>query len=681
MSRKQRKCSKKSDGKHHLPELLAPAGSLESFHAAIEGGADAIYLGLDTFNARMRAKNFTLKTLSYAAPYARAKKISVYVALNTLIKQAELPQLIDTINALHQIGIQAIIVQDAGLVHLTKSHFPNLPLHASTQMAIHNSEAAFAAGQLGIKRVILSRELSLEEISAIKRSVPAVELEIFVHGALCYSVSGLCLASSFLGGASGNRGRCTQVCRRAFASARGTGFFFSAKDLDASTLIGRILATGVSSLKIEGRMKSAEYVFTVVSAYRRLLDASHSSAAPSRFVEDSGRQKTRLFLGSPAQRAIINAASPAGAGQFLGRIKEVDMDRIRLHTNVTVAKGDRMRIHGERGFEGVSITAESVEMSHGDLIVYTGGAAEIKAGDWAYLTNRKKGSRPRWQSTRLPAAAARFTGRFSRTNRIIQSYRPSGPSTPPSRSTLTVRIHSPEWLCHIDPNACDTIEAAFAVNDMAALAKCPESLGVIQRKLRPVLPPFIPESELKSWRWIIRSLGQRGMRQWTCGHFSQSRLFDKTHSLYADFTIWTLNTAAQRLVLDHFRMFTYSVEDDLLNIRAASNPCGRVVLYGRMPAFISRVRPAVRLHDRFEDAHKERYFCLKHGGLYYTIAERPLCLTHRRHAFEKAGMCSFIIDLSFISPDSQTLETALEHYRARTRAPGTTAFNNKAGLK
>ena len=194
-------------------ELLAPAGSTESFLAAIDGGADAIYCGTSLLNARMRAKNFTIPQLSYLVPYAHSRGVKIYITMNTLVKNGELESIFDLLYQLSQLEVDAIIVQDIGLIEIAKNYFPSLSIHASTQMAIHNLDGVEVAEKLGMERVILARELTIDEIGYITRR-SNIEVEIFVHGALCYSISGICLASSYLGGMSGNRGKCTQVCRR-----------------------------------------------------------------------------------------------------------------------------------------------------------------------------------------------------------------------------------------------------------------------------------------------------------------------------------------------------------------------------------------------------------------------------------------------------------------------------------
>ncbi len=205
----------KDTTKPRRPELLAPAGTVECFRAAIDAGANAVYLGLTDFNARLRARNFTMKTLSYAVPFAHARGVRVYVTFNTLVKQAELGRAVDFLYQIEQIGVDAVIVQDMGIARIAAAEFPRLRLHASTQTAVHNSAGADACRRLGFRRVVLARELTLAEIGTIC-AASKIEVEVFVHGALCYSISGECLASSFFGGSSGNRGRCTQVCRRAF---------------------------------------------------------------------------------------------------------------------------------------------------------------------------------------------------------------------------------------------------------------------------------------------------------------------------------------------------------------------------------------------------------------------------------------------------------------------------------
>ncbi len=237
------------------PELLSPAGNMESFFAAVENGADAVYFGLKDFSARASAQNFSLDDASKAIAYAHSKSIKVYIALNTLVKTLELERAVDLLIALEEIQPDSLIIQDLGLLYLIQSKFIGFNIHASTQMAIHNLVGVKQLEQLGFKRVILARELSIAEINNIVEN-SSIEIETFIHGALCYSYSGLCFFSSMIGGRSGNRGKCAQPCRKPYHSqSSGGGYLFSMKDLVTLSGISDLVDAGVGSLKIEGRMK------------------------------------------------------------------------------------------------------------------------------------------------------------------------------------------------------------------------------------------------------------------------------------------------------------------------------------------------------------------------------------------------------------------------------------------
>ena len=263
-----------------IPELLAPAGSLEALDAAVGEGADAVYLGLKEFNARMRSANFTYSQFEGALRSLRRMGRRLYVTVNTVFEQREADRVYQLLKYLAGLGPDGIIVQDFGIITMVRDNFPSLKLHASTQMNVASARGVNLLSRHGFSRVVLARELSLSEIQDI-RSNTNMELEVFVHGALCMSVSGLCLFSSYLGGKSANRGMCTQACRRFYTadadegfddSGKDGGYYFSPADLELIEKVPALADAGVNSFKIEGRMKSAEYVGAVVSAYRLVLD-------------------------------------------------------------------------------------------------------------------------------------------------------------------------------------------------------------------------------------------------------------------------------------------------------------------------------------------------------------------------------------------------------------------------
>ncbi len=253
-------------------ELLAPAGSMEALKAAVQNGADAVYLGCGAFNARQSAKNFTPQTLVEAVKYCHVRGVQVHLTLNTLVSDRELPELIELIRHAAASDVDAFIVQDLGVIQLCRQIAPQVPLHGSTQMTVHSLPGVLLCAAWGMKRVVLSRELSREESRSICAQSP-IEIEVFGHGALCMCYSGQCYLSSVIGGRSGNRGRCAQPCRQTYGYGRWENKYpLSLKDNCLAEYVAELEAMGVASLKLEGRMKRPEYVATVTSVYREAID-------------------------------------------------------------------------------------------------------------------------------------------------------------------------------------------------------------------------------------------------------------------------------------------------------------------------------------------------------------------------------------------------------------------------
>lgn len=274
-------------------EILAPAGDMQCFEAAVANGADAVYLGGKQFSARKSASNFDNTELEYAVDYAHLRGVKVYVALNTLVHDDEIESCFEFIRYCYIIGVDALIVQDLGLVHILRKYFPDFRIHASTQMTVHNSLGVSEAARLGFSRVVLSRELSYEEIKAVTDK-KICETEVFAHGALCMCYSGQCLMSSFIGGRSGNRGACAQPCRLKYTVCDSDKnpigiserYYMSLKDLCLVDEIARLKELDVTSLKIEGRMKSSEYVSIVTSMYNKYRNGEEADRADISTLEN-----------------------------------------------------------------------------------------------------------------------------------------------------------------------------------------------------------------------------------------------------------------------------------------------------------------------------------------------------------------------------------------------------------
>ncbi|MCC6466612.1 MAG: U32 family peptidase [Planctomycetes bacterium] len=363
------------------PELLAPAGCLESFFAAMSSGADAVYLGLKKFSARDNAINFSLEELDAAVGHAHSIGRKVYVAINTVVQDTEWPELVENLAACEELGVDAVILQDMGVYRAIRERFPRLKWHASTQMLIHNAEGARWAERNGFERVILARELTLAEIESIRKSVN-IQLEAFVHGSLCYSYSGLCLFSSQEYSRSGNRGKCTYICRDTFKTADGEGKPFSMRDLFAPAEVPALAQAGVASLKIEGRRKAPLYVAAVTDLYRQVLDGKQVDvqAAAEQLKTIYSRETTTLFLHS-SHGNVKAAADPAESepqGLPLGKVSRVFGDRVHFTALADFERHDGLMARpAQRGTgdqPGVKFGADRINL--GGKRVFT-----VKAGE------------------------------------------------------------------------------------------------------------------------------------------------------------------------------------------------------------------------------------------------------------------------------------------------------------
>ncbi|WP_296785208.1 DUF3656 domain-containing protein [Selenomonas sp.] len=326
-----------------LVELLAPAGSREALIAAVESGANAVYLAGSMFGARAYANNFDEDGLRWAIRFAHLRGVLINVTVNTIVSDEEIPAVRDYLRFLYEAGADAILVQDLGVAKLARETVPDLPLHSSTQMTVHSLEGVLALQNLGFTRVVLSRELSLKEIRHICANCD-VEIEVFMHGALCVCYSGQCLMSSMIGGRSGNRGRCAQPCRLPYTLVDEKGedvlgseagnYLLSPRDLNTIDIIPELIEAGVASLKIEGRMKRPEYVATVVGTYREAIDTFYAGAGYK--VSDQARDNlaqifnrdftTAFLLGRPGKN-MMSDRRPNNRGLLIGRVSRYDWDR------------------------------------------------------------------------------------------------------------------------------------------------------------------------------------------------------------------------------------------------------------------------------------------------------------------------------------------------------------------
>ncbi len=405
-------------------ELLAPAGGVAAFHAAVLGGADAVYLGLQSFNARRGADNFTLETFGQACDFAHLRGVSVYVTLNTAILPEEVDEAMETARQAYRAGADAFIVQDIGIASELTRTLPQARLHISTQMNTHNEAGMRAAAKLGASRVTLARELSLPEIANLARlgRELGVEVEAFAHGALCICYSGQCLMSSLIGGRSANRGMCAQACRLPYELRNAAqkkplnspgDHLLSPKDLCSIDLLSDLVGAGVSSLKIEGRMKSPEYVRAVTSVYRavldRVLDARAKAAAlgaesfdAQEATEDErrilaeafSRGFTTAYLKGDRGNEIMSYGRPNNRGVCVGRVQDTQGTQVLVSSTREIKAGDVLEFWTKRGHAASTVVSLS-EAGRGEVrLVLDRPPRGSHAGDRVFRVRQASSATP-----------------------------------------------------------------------------------------------------------------------------------------------------------------------------------------------------------------------------------------------------------------------------------------------
>ena len=458
------------------PEILSPVGDNDALLGAIKGGADAVYLGVGEFNARQGAKNFTIDDLEAAVDLAHSHGVLVYLALNIPIKQKELQHALEIVDRAYAAGIDAIILQDLGLLRLLKEIYPDLGLHASTQMTIHNKKGVDFAAGLGAKRVIVSRELTTDEVKDIVEH-SKVGIEIFVHGALCYSYSGKCLFSSFLHDRSANRGACAQPCRRRYnflvngreIDERHIGGSYPISCAELSTLTGLedIIKTGVVSLKIEGRMKKPEYVTASAAAYKAAVEGiCRAGENPTREELEAREAKlAKLFYRGftkgfiLGEKGVSHPKYSSNYGAFLGKVLDLSRSKgntkltVRLEEDIQVKDGisifTRERMLGSAVTGIITITGEQVKSAKKgekvglEISSKTGRA--VQRGDELYLTTDTQ-LLDTLQKTKLEALPVSLKARARKGERFTVEIRAeSGKSTENEGSSRTEEAASAEF--------------------------------------------------------------------------------------------------------------------------------------------------------------------------------------------------------------------------------------------
>ncbi len=683
-----------------VPELLAPAGHLEALWAAVESGADAVYVGLKRLSARAHAANFSLEDLARILPFTRSRGVAVYTALNSLVTASEIPTVLDTLQALSDLGVDAVIVQDPGLFFLTRRYFPSLKVHASTLCAVHNHAGVRVLERLGARRVVLARELTLDEIRTIRRHTEA-ELEIFVHGALCYSLSGLCLASSFRGGHSGLQGRCVQPCRLRYHQGKKVGFFFSCNDLCALSLIPQLKNIGLAAFKIEGRMKDAEYIAIVVRAYRHVLDAPESRSreaveqAREWLTRAPARRLTEGFFGQNPSAEILSPHRSGSSGLWVATVHASDPDGIRVSLRHPVRLGDRLRPESAREKESPSFIIEGIRSEdgtptnessdRGTVLLQTRGLAEAQPGTRLFRIGRK------------PVSTAVLWRRISQENPTPVPYRArfegmDAVTADFFRGPKNVRRLAPALWVKIR-SVADLGRAMTSPAERVWLVASRENLEkMAQRRLHDAqmerfgwaFPPLLFEKETDYYQKAVAWYLSKGYRFWEINNWGHLDWFppDGRVSLTAGSRMNIRNKAAMAALADvGCRSAVLSLEitrEELREIMTDPVPSVPVVtVYGRPALFLSRIHPPILDNRPVRTPRGETYVYRKEGSLAALYPDRPFSWFEKIPQLEAMGYRVFLIDLGDAPApvEKGEWERLLSGYERRRDDPPYALFN------
>lgn len=674
-------------------ELLAPAGSPEALDAALGEGADAVYLGLRSFNARMRSANFAFNQFEAGLQSIHERGKKAYVTVNTVFEERETDRVYQLLQYLNRLKPDGIIVQDLGVLKMARDNFPSLALHASTQMNVASSPGCHFLSRQGFKRVVLARELGLEEIRQVRQST-SMELEVFVHGALCVSASGVCLFSSYLGGKSANRGACTQACRRLYESESRKGFFFSPDDLQLIDYIPDLVEMGIDSFKIEGRMKSAEYVGTVTAAYRHLIDNFRIdreralAKAKAMLQSDFARRKTTFFMegGDPE---YIHPDQAGGTGIHLGRIKDakaIDDERWAVMNSFDgLAEGDSVRIHRSDDSGRITAKVRGVKNQVNGMLLKIEG--DWRQNDDVYLIQTASMAR-RYKSV-LPHNLDRYRAFPSRDQAPRPQFAP--PSSKKAASSLPAGYYALVGkVADLHAVLAAAPQKAMILFDRLNAESLRKNEGTIPYKRDRLvlwLDPYYPESDV-SWLeteldyWISR--GVRHIVANNLGHFGYLR--GKDLEVIAGPWLYAFNLWAAGFLFDqgvHYLIPPLEISKQNF-LRIAENVASQAL----MPITFSYPQ-LFRIRGDLASKYDSANFVDRDGASYslngrrdYTVLapDRPFSIIDKTPFLRKEHIDKFILDLSNANPARGMFRDIAKAAAEAKVLPDASRFNWKDGF-
>ncbi len=708
-----------------MVELLAPAGNIESLDAAIGEGADAVYLGLKSFNARLRTSNFAWNQFEAAVEALHKRNKKIYVTVNTVSEEKETERLYRFLSYLHEVGPDALIIQDYAIMRMCKEFFPDMELHASTQMNVESSSAVRLLQNDGVKRVVLARELGLEEIKKIKNETGA-DLEVFVHGALCVSESGLCLFSSFLGGKSANRGMCTQACRRFYtAQVPGgikQGYYFSPCDLQLIDKIPDLIEAGVNSFKIEGRMKSAEYVGSVVAAYRYVIDhykedKKGAIAAGKRMLaSDFARSKTSYWYNFTdyedsvrnAASKILNPNQAGGTGIYLGKIagtkpaskelinafKENNLTSEQTRIQMAYLKGgnyepdpgDSIRLHKKDDTGRVSHKIRSVEIEENSEKRWIDIPSGFSVGDEVYLLQIKTGSK------RYPRVLPNDIGKYRKQPK--DEMLPILDVTPVQKKELS---YFPDGI-YVQLSSIPDIFVAQGINPVRIIIEYNSETSFDLLNHKTVLPfsrkqiyisldPFCSAACEDKLIQELTLLIKDGFSNFVVNNIAHIQMLkSKNVNMIAGPYLYTFNRwAVSWLENQNIGAFIMPYENSRRNLEATydANVRSRVLIPIFAYPTLFRMRfmlPEDYDFTYFEDKEEKVFKVASSIDGSFVMPEEPFSITDKLNFIKQAGFNKFLIDFSKTKITRGQIKAIMSSITKGQPLPGCSRFNWKDGF-
>jgi U32 family peptidase len=710
-----------------MVELLAPAGNLESLDAAIGEGADAVYLGLKSFNARLRTTNFAWNQFEAAVDSIHKQHKKIYVTVNTVCEENETERLYRFLAYLNEVNPDGLIVQDYAVIRMVQDYFQNLKLHASTQMNVESSNAVRLLQKEGLTRMVLARELNLEEIAKIKKETNA-ELEVFVHGALCVSESGLCLFSSFLGGKSANRGMCTQACRRLYSAeipgGIKQGYYFSPCDLELIDQIPSLIDAGVDSFKIEGRMKSADYVGSVVSAYRYVIDHYQEDkkgaiAAGKRILAaDFARSKTSYWYNfksldegvENAGSKILNPNQAGGTGIYLGKIsaikpadpsviemiaKNAPKDTPEEQLNIKMAifsggsydpePGDSIRLHKKDDSGRTSSKVRSVEITDDDKhwINIPGG---FSIGDSVYLLQTKS------MSKRYPHVLPHDISKYRRQPK--DELLPILDITPIKEKELS---YFPEGI-YVQVSTIQDIFSIQGINPIKVILEYNSETSYDLLNHKTVLPfakkqvfisfdPFCSSSQEDLLTDQINQLIEDGYKNFVANNIAHINILkDKGVNVVAGPYLYTFNRwAVSWLENQNIGAFIMPYENSRRNLEATFDSSVRdrvlVPVFAYPTLFRMRFKlPSDYNFTYFEDKENSVFKTNSTVDGSFVMPEEPFSILDKVEYIYKSGFSRILIDFSKTKVSRSQIKSVLTSLTKSISLPDVSRFNWKDGF-